>query len=453
MFRARVGRGTVADQGPAARPGRRSPASATCWPTRRCGGPGSPRAARPASCPPRSSTTCAARCARPPATRSAQGGVHTGSFVRARGAAASCPRCGADARARDDRRAHDVLVPAPARREFSTLSWPPGRPLDPGRARRDTRGRGGRSRASRGGEPAGGGARCRRPGQRALGPHAHPRPDDAGERDGAAAHGRQRVREPHARRGRRPRANRARDGLRPLRRLGPGRQPGRRPSRRRGGHGRRRGPPRLGDRLARHRPRRPRPRARAGPRGPAGHGPGGHARDAGAGRRDGARGRTHRRGEPRVGLVPRAGAAPAPCARRARRPGLRPALPPPRARPRPLGLGLRRGGHRQDLRGQLGARHVPGPSGARGRRAALEGDQDGRRQGRDAARGADRGLRRRRRPLHLARHAAEDHLAARRTAATASTSTWTTRAPSPSWTPPPPSPTPSGSVARRCASR
>ena len=117
VFRERVGRGTIAAEGAAARPGRRSPASATCSPTRRCGARGSRRGA-PAG---ELSVEELDRLRRElrAATRDAirKGGVHTGRLHPAPRARRHLPALRDAARARDDRRAHHVLVPAlPARR-------------------------------------------------------------------------------------------------------------------------------------------------------------------------------------------------------------------------------------------------------------------------------------------------------------------------------------------------
>ncbi len=83
-----------AAEGAAARPGRDRRASATCSPTRRCGGRGSARAA-PAG---ELSVDELDRLRRElrAATRDAirNGGVHTGRFMPSREKGGSCPRCG-----------------------------------------------------------------------------------------------------------------------------------------------------------------------------------------------------------------------------------------------------------------------------------------------------------------------------------------------------------------------
>ena len=63
QFRARVGRGPHRSR-PACWTSRRSRASATCWPTRSCGRPGSPRRGRPAGWTTPSWTSCAGSRAR-----------------------------------------------------------------------------------------------------------------------------------------------------------------------------------------------------------------------------------------------------------------------------------------------------------------------------------------------------------------------------------------------------
>ena len=83
--------GSVAAEGASCSTRARSPASATCSPTRRCGAPGSPRAGWPASC--RAEELDRLRRELRAATRDAirEGGVHTGRFVRARGRGGALP--------------------------------------------------------------------------------------------------------------------------------------------------------------------------------------------------------------------------------------------------------------------------------------------------------------------------------------------------------------------------
>ena len=111
VFRERVGPGLDGAEGAAARPaldrGRRQPAR------RRdaVAGADLPAPPRGRADRRRSSTTCGASCAPPPASAIRKGGVHTGDFIPFRKRGAACPRCGTTRRARHDRRAHDVLVP------------------------------------------------------------------------------------------------------------------------------------------------------------------------------------------------------------------------------------------------------------------------------------------------------------------------------------------------------
>ena len=98
-------------EGAAARSEARSPASATCWPTRRCGRRGS----RPAPVAGELSDEELDHLRRVlrAATRAAirKGGVHTGDFITHPQARRAVPALRDDARARDDRRPYDVLVP------------------------------------------------------------------------------------------------------------------------------------------------------------------------------------------------------------------------------------------------------------------------------------------------------------------------------------------------------